>query len=111
MTPRLNRLLALEESVRVPDGSGGSILSWVERGKLWAEVRPLRAGEGPGEFVTVSTASLRVIVRAAPVGAPSRPRAEQRFRDGVRIFRIHAVTDADPRLRYLACYVSEEVRS
>jgi head-tail adaptor len=111
MRPLLNRLLALEEAVRVPDGGGGSSLTWVERGKLWAEVRPLRAGEGAGESVTVSTAALRITVRAAPAGAPSRPRAEQRFREGERVYRIHAVTEIDGRMRYLACQASEEVRT
>jgi hypothetical protein len=50
----------------------------------------------------------RIIVRASAVGAPSRPKPEQRFRDGSRIYKIAAVTEADPRGHYLLCVATEE---
>ena len=109
--PVLNRRLTLEEAVRSPDGGGGSRLAWLARGELWAEVRAGAGREGAGEFVTVSTVGYRITVRAAPLGAPSRPKPEQRFREGARVFRIHAVTEADARGRYLTCFASEEVRA
>jgi hypothetical protein len=48
-------------------------------------------------------------VRGAPVGAQRRPKAEQRFRDGTRLFRILSVTERDPQGRFLICQTEEEV--
>lgn len=110
-TPVLNRKLTLEEAVRLSDGAGGSRLTWASLGDVWAAVKAGTGNESAGEFLTVSTVPYRITVRAAPFGAPSRPKPEQRFRDGERVFRIHAVTEADRRGHYLTCFASEEVRS
>jgi hypothetical protein len=59
--------------------------------------------------MTVAAIPLRIIVRAAPEGAPSRPLPEQRFRAGQRVFRILAVSEADTGARYLTCFAQEEV--
>ncbi|MCX8509264.1 MAG: head-tail adaptor protein, partial [Rhodobacteraceae bacterium] len=67
--------------------------------------------ERAGESVTLSTVGYRITVRGAPQGAPSRPKPEQRFRDGTRLFRITAVTEADGDGRYLTCFAREEVLS
>lgn len=107
--PRLNRALVLEEAGRVADGAGGYATSWVAIGTLWAEVKPGTGRERAGEFVTLATVPYRITVRAAPPGSPSRPRPEQRLRDGSRIFRILAVSEADPAGHYLACFAHEEV--
>lgn len=107
--PRLNRALALEEASRVADGAGGYATSWFALGTLWAEVKPGTGRERAGEFVTLATVPYRITVRAAPPGSPSRPRPEQRLRDGSRIFRILAVSEADAAGRYLACFAHEEV--
>lgn len=96
----------------MPDGAGGFNLIWVAKGTLWAAVEPVtgreRAGEGP---VTVSTVSYRVTVQRGAAGAPSRPKPEQRFREGARLLRITAVTEGDAAGRYLTCYATEEVLS
>ena len=109
--PLLNRKLVLEEARRQGDGAGGSRLNWVALGEVWAEIRSGTGREGPGEFVTVSTVPYRITVRASAHGSASRPKPEQRFRDGARVFRIHAVTEAEGRARYLVCHASEEVRT
>lgn len=109
--PRLNRRLVLEAAQRVPDGSGGHVLNWVALGTLWARVEAGAGRERAGEFVTLSSVPYRIVVRAAPEGAPSRPRPEQRFRDGARLFRITAVTDGDAAGHYLTCFAQEEVLS
>lgn len=105
----LNRPLVLETLVRAPDGSGGFTESWVARGQLWAEIVPGSGRDLPGEEIILSAVPLRITVRAATVGAPSRPVAGQRFREGVRAFRIIAVTERDPDGRYLTCFSREEV--
>ncbi len=107
--PVLNRKLVLEEPQRVADGAGGFTTSWVALGTLWAEIRAGTGRERAAEFLTVSTIPFRITVRAAPEGAPSRPRPEQRFVAGSRIFRILAVTESDPSGRYLVCFAQEEI--
>ena len=108
MAPVLNRRLALEEERKLSDGAGGWSRSWAALGVLWAAV-----SAGSGREVEVggqgrSRVSHRILVRAAPVGSAARPRADQRLREGTRVFRIRAVTEADPRGRFLLCWADEE---
>ena len=106
---QLTRKLSLEKVERTPDGAGGYDEVWVELGKLWAE---LRAGTGRESFdsaVTVSSVPYRIIVRAAPMESPQRPKPEQRFREGARIFMIRGVAELDASARYLTCFATEEV--
>ncbi|PKP71755.1 MAG: phage tail protein [Alphaproteobacteria bacterium HGW-Alphaproteobacteria-4] len=107
--PRLNRALVLEAAERVADGAGGHVLSWVALGTLWAEVKPGSGRERAGEFVTLSTVPYRITVRASAQDSASRPRPEQRLRDGARVFRIAAVSEADAAGLYLTCFAHEEV--
>jgi len=109
--PVLNRKLVLEDPVQLPDGSGGFAETWTVLGELWAEVKAGTGREKAGEFVTVSSVPYRITVRGAPVGAASRPKPNQRFREGARLFRIKAVTERDPQARYLTCFAYEEVPS
>ncbi|KPP85504.1 MAG: phage head-tail adaptor, putative, SPP1 family [Rhodobacteraceae bacterium HLUCCO07] len=105
----LNRRLVLETPERVADGAGGFAESWVALGELWAEVRARTGREKAGGAVALATVGYRITVRAAPVGHSTRPRPEQRLREGGRIFRILAVTERDAAARYLVCYADEEV--
>ncbi len=107
--PVLSRRLVLEAPERVADGAGGFTTTWVVLGTLWAEVKPGTGRERAAELMTVAQIPYRITVRAAPEGAPSRPGPEQRFRAGSRIFRILAVTEADPEARFLTCFAQEEV--
>ena len=107
--PQLNRSLVLEAPLKVADGAGGYIRDWEPLGVLWAE---LKAGSGRERVETAATLSrvaYRITVRAAPHGAPSRPVAGQRFRDGPRIFQIIAVAEGGVNGTYLTCHAQEEV--
>jgi head-tail adaptor len=106
---RLNRRLVLEEVERVPDGAGGFAELWVARGTLWGQVKAGSGRDAVGEFATLSTVPYRITVRAAPPGAPSRPKPDQRFREGARMFRILAVTEEEGAGTYLVCFAREEV--
>jgi len=106
--PNLNRKLVLETPVPVPDGAGGFVETWNPLGEHWAEIRSGSGRESAGELLTLSAVTARIIVRAAPVGAQGRPKPEQRFREGTRVFPIAAVTEHDARGHYLVCYVREE---
>jgi SPP1 family predicted phage head-tail adaptor len=108
---RLTRRLTLETREVAPDGSGGQVVSWRAEGELWAEVtartgREVFAGARP-----VSRVTWRILVRSAPVGAVSRPRADQRLREGGRVFDILAVAEADPAGRYLEIVAEEGMAS
>ncbi|WP_135505101.1 head-tail adaptor protein [Roseovarius aestuariivivens] len=105
----LNRRLVLEEEVRQADGAGGYLGTWAALGTLWADIRARSGRDASGEDTSVSRTGFRVTVRAAPFGAPSRPSPGQRFRDGMRIFRIEAVAERDAQGRYLTCFCEEEV--
>lgn len=109
MTPSLNRKLVLEDVVRVSDGAGGYTQAWIALGDVWAEVKAGSGREKFGGGVTVASVPHRIIVRAAPVGSPSRPKPEQRFREGDRIFRILAVSEQDRAARFLTCFTTEEL--
>jgi len=106
--PILSRTLVLEGPQRVADGAGGFVEAWVALGTLWAEVVAGAGREVAGQEVTLTSVPYRITVRGAPQGAPSRPRPEQRFRDGARVFHISAVSERDPGGRYLVCFAREE---
>ena len=108
-TPQLNRSLVLDAPMKVADGAGGYTRDWEPLGVLWAE---LKAGAGRERVETAATLSrvpYRITVRAAPYGAPSRPAAGQRFRDGARIFQILAVAERGVNAAFLTCHAQEEV--
>lgn len=107
--PNLTRSLLLEAPTRLPDGAGGYSEGWVQLGRHWAEVLAVGAGgEAAGVATVLSRVRYRITVRAAPVGSTARPLADQRFRDGTRIFRILSVAERDPGGRYLVCLSEEE---
>ncbi|PWE30648.1 phage tail protein [Maritimibacter sp. 55A14] len=105
---RLNRKLVLEEAQGLLDGAGGFTEMWVPLGTIWADLRPRTGRERGDGALNVSDMAWRIIVRAAPHGAPSRPRPDQRLRDGGRVFRIEAVAEEGSDGRYLICFASEE---
>ncbi len=105
----LSRKLVLEEVTRQPDNAGGFTESWSVLGVVWADVRAGAGRERMATAATISQVRYRILVRAAPVGAPSRPRPGQRFADGSRVYRVEAVADSDPDGLYLECFAKEEV--
>ncbi|NSX56255.1 head-tail adaptor protein [Parasulfitobacter algicola] len=105
----LSRELVLEGAVQLPDGAGGFRENWQALGTLWAEIKAGSGRETSGGFGPVSRMSYRITVRGAPFGTASRPKADQRFRDGGRVFRILAVGESDANGRYLICHAIEEV--
>ncbi|WP_299932776.1 phage head closure protein [uncultured Pelagimonas sp.] len=107
--PNLNRELALEALQRTADGAGGFTEAWQQLGTLWAEVQPRSGRLAEGDAGAVSVTGFRFVVRGAPDGHSARPVAGQRFLMGNRIFRIEAVTEAEPKGFYLNCHCEEEL--
>ncbi|MBC6407068.1 MAG: head-tail adaptor protein [Rhodobacteraceae bacterium] len=104
----LSRQLTLEQRRETPDQAGGFVVSWHALGVLWADVSARGGGRRAGQEVALTSVPYQIIVRAAPVGAASRPKPGQRFRDGGRVFLIEAVAEHDARGRYLICLTREE---
>ena len=100
--------LILEGPDRVADGMGGYRMEWRRRGVLHARMQARAGTERQSEVGAASVVGWRITVRGAPEGDPRRPRPEQRFRMGTRIFRIDAVAEADPAGQWLDCHAREE---
>lgn len=105
----LSRKLTLEAPLKVADGAGGFSVSWSVLGEVWADVAMRTGREKSGGTVALSTMGYKIVVRGAPFGSEMRPKPEQRFVEGMRIFRILAVAERDPEGRYLTCFADEEV--
>lgn len=105
----LNHPMTLEEAQRIPDGAGGYLETWAPLGTLWAELKAGSGNEAQGAGVSLSRTRYKITVRAAPQGAPSRPKPEHRFRYGTRLFRILSVAEVETAERYLTCLATEEV--
>ena len=107
----LNRKLVLEERQNISDGAGGYDPAWAPLGSIWAHVKARTGRETVVGARDASLLRLRITVRGAPQGAPSRPRADQRFRDGARIYNILTVSEADDVGRFLMCDCAEAIAS
>ena len=107
--PNLCHPLVLETPEQVGDGAGGFIQVWTPLGTLWAEINARTGREAVTTGAPVSRVSYKIVVRGAPWGNPARPKPQQRFRDGTRIFTIQAVADRDTEARYLICSADEEL--
>lgn len=106
---RLTRQLTLEARERVADGSGGVETVWRTLGALWADVTARSGREVFVAGMAMPRVRYRILVRAAPVGAASRPRPDQRLREGARVFDILTVAEADAGGRYLEITAEEGV--
>ena len=107
-TPRLNRRLKLETAYRMRDDAGGYATTWEVLGELWAEIRPGTGRDAETAGLSVSTVPYRITVRAAPATSQRRPKPGQRLREGVRVFAVLAVTEADGDGRFLTVFAREE---
>jgi head-tail adaptor len=100
--------LVLEALTRVPDGAGGFTEVWSPRGVLWGEMAAGSGGEAARGELIEGRVAWRITVRAAPVGAPSRPKPDERLRLGDRVFLIQAVAETRGG-RFLTLFAREEV--
>ncbi len=106
--PVLTRRLVLEARRREPDGAGGYVETWEALGVHWAEVKPRRGRALASDALPKAVIPVDIVVRAMAPGRPGRPRADQRFREGTRTWRIEAVSEADRGAHFLVCEAREE---
>lgn len=107
-TPRLNRKLVLEAPQRTEDGAGGYVETWQALGTVWAQVTARTGREIVQSGAPISAMGCKIVVRGASFGDAQRPRPEQRFREGERVFVIQAVAENDANGRYITCFATEE---
>lgn len=107
MKVNLSRKLVLEERVNTPDGKGGFTVGWTALGVVWADVDARYGREVLVGKRDHSKVKYRVIIRASPVGSTSRPKPDQRFREGDSLYGILAVAPFDAGARYLECWTEE----
>lgn len=107
----LSQRLALETRVHAPDGGGGLRDSWIGLGVHYAAIQPVSGAETRVGSQQAQRVTHRVTIRSAPYGAGARPRADQRFRAGARVFDIKAVFEGDLRGSRLTCLCEESLLS
>lgn len=107
MSRALTRRFTLEELAATPDGAGGQTEAWTAVATLYAELKASSGRERASGGRTAARVTHRAWVRFVEYGAPGRPRPDQRFREGDRVFAIRAVAEADERRGYLICWLEE----
>lgn len=107
MRLRLTRKLTLESRAMTSDGAGGTTSDWVALGALWASLRTRSAREYVGAGRQASRVSHQAEIRYLPPDDPARPRPDQRFREGERVYAIIGVSEADDRRERLVCWLEE----
>ena len=101
------RKLTLEARVSAPDGGGGNVETWAPVAVHWAALRARGAREAFSAGRQASRVSHVMEIRYLPFGHPSRPVADQRFREGERVFAVIGVSEADDRRERLICWLEE----
>lgn len=107
MSRNLNRRLTLEALSATPDGAGGQAEHWSAVATHFADVRSYSGREREVGGRASARVTHKALIRHVAFGAPTRPRPDQRFREGDRIFAIRAVAEADDRRGYLLCWLEE----
>lgn len=107
MSAALTRRMVLEARAAVPDGAGGSVEAWTELGAHWAALSAVSARERTVGARPVAAVTHRALIRFSEFGSPERPVADQRFREGERVFGILGVSEADDRRERLICWLEE----
>lgn len=105
MAKVFTRRLVLSSVQRSPDGAGGTVDAWGERGALWAEVRMRSGALRQTEFGRTPRLQVRITTHDLPEGHPMRPMTGDRLRDGTRVYEVQAVHSGERR--YIAVLASE----
>lgn len=105
MAKVFTRRLILSAAQEAPDGSGGTVRDWQERGALWAEVRMRSGVLRSTEFGRTPRLQVRITTHELPEGHEMRPTTGDRLRDGGRTFEVQAVHSGERR--FLVVLASE----
>lgn len=103
-SPLLRRRARLETPTDIPDGAGGASPGWLPVATHWVALIPVSGQEAYDGARQTATITHRILLRCP---RSLRPRPDQRFAIGARLFAIRAVFDRDGRGRFLTCLVEE----
>jgi SPP1 family predicted phage head-tail adaptor len=104
-TPRVGAMrnrFTIEQSVRVADGSGGYIESWIAVGEIWGYISAIAGSEHFQHDRMAGTVSHEIVVRHLDGLTPGL-----RLRLGLHRYHLRALFAADNRRRYLICQCEE----
>lgn len=107
MGRRFTRRLGHFSPVRTPDGAGGYVETWDEKGALWCEVRLRSGGLKATEFGITPRLQVRILTHAMPQTHEARPWPGHRLVDGQRSFVVDAVQEAEGAGRHLTILATE----
>lgn len=99
----LRHRLAVQGEVLVPDGKGGSALSFIELFKVWARIEAAAGGEIVRAEQISPGASYRVTIRYR-----SDIPARGRLQTGAKVLRIESLVDPTGRREQLELVCREE---
>lgn len=102
--PLLRRRARLESPISAPDDAGGFAPGWSFLADHWVALIPVSGQETYEGSRETPTITHRILLRCP---RSLRPRPDQRFVIGTRVFAIRAVFDRDGRGRFLTCLVEE----
>jgi head-tail adaptor len=88
----LDRRLVLEVPAETDDGAGGVTRGYATVATVWAQVTPVRARADAAADSLAALVTHRIVVRA-----PRTLNTLNRFRDGMRIFRVVAFRETADR--------------
>jgi SPP1 family predicted phage head-tail adaptor len=101
----LRHRMRLEQTDRVPDGGGGSVVSWSLITELWGSLEPLSGTEVIDADGLQGRVTHQVWLRYRSGVTP-----DMRLVLGPRKFDIRLVVDYGERRHHLRCLVEERVR-
>lgn len=107
MIRALNRKFTLEALTAAPDGAGGQTENWTPLGDHFVSLSATSGRERDSGGRPSARVTHKCWMRYFDYDDPARPRADQRFREGTRIFAIRAIAEADDLRRYLVCWLEE----
>jgi SPP1 family predicted phage head-tail adaptor len=87
----LNRRLALQAPVEMPDGAGGVTRSYADVATVWAKLVPFAARGQVVAAASGATITHRIVMRLR-----SDVTTRHRLRLGARVFRIATVREQEP---------------
>jgi SPP1 family predicted phage head-tail adaptor len=101
---KLRKRLFLEAPDDAPDGAGGLVRTWTLVAAMWGEVRPRRQQERQLAGARRSEVTHQITIRHR-----NDLKADMRFTQGPRVFRVVSAADPDGRGAWLVCDAIEEM--
>lgn len=107
MIGAMRHRITFQQEVQVADDGGGYALSWEdidETPDMWADVRPMSAGESLQYHKLTTTATHKIIIRYR-----SDITADMKILHGSLVYNIRSILNKDARGRFLEILAEEGV--